>query len=356
MYLELLRQFRTTFTNDQVSLFYHGIFDDDFTDKFISILAFDSERRVKGKMAFVMAESFQNIIRHRDEEIDDDNSNSFGIRGTKDWMHIFSSNLVDENAKRALESSLLNINSLSPEDLKAAYLGILKKGELSEKGGAGLGLIEMSRRSNNPLQFEFHPQDQGIYAFNMQIDFQRSLEDPEEQIIAIRENSEINDIILDEEILFVYNGEFSDDVLQPMIPIVETNTSIEGNVGYSIFHIAVELMQNIGRHGVENENGKRTGLFILKKEADGYYLCSGNYTKSSTKDLEDYVLDLNSRDLDYLNDLYKKALKESIIKDENSARVGLIDIRRTANNPIDIEVSVDNEGTFVMIGAKISVE
>src|SRR5690606_20306204 len=98
-YLKLLGQLRRTLKDDTVSLFYHGIFDDDFTDKFISIIAFDSERKVRGKMAFVMAESFQNVIRHKDETLDLNNTNTFGIRGRTEWMHIFSSNLVNNEVR-----------------------------------------------------------------------------------------------------------------------------------------------------------------------------------------------------------------------------------------------------------------
>ena len=353
-HLNLLEQLRLSFKGDTMSLFYHGVFDDEFTDKFISLASFDSERKVKGRIAFVLAESFQNVIRHKDEVLDGANNNTFGVRGKGNWMHIFSSNLVDPEVKDYLEGRLRNINAFDDEELKDAYLEILEKGELSAKGGAGLGLIEMARRSRNPIQYEFKEREQGSFAFNMQVDFQKILSEENVHNVTILQDSELNELILKENILFIYNGEFSDEVLKPIIPIMETNAD-EGSAGFSVFHIAVELMQNIGRHGVPNEEGQKMGLFALKKLPDGYYICSGNYTDADLDDLESYVQDLNNRDAENLNELYKTALKESVTTDVNSAKVGMIDIKRTANNPIDIKIVEDSIGKYLMLGVKVSV-
>ncbi|MCB9223342.1 MAG: SiaB family protein kinase [Crocinitomicaceae bacterium] len=349
-------KFRKFLRNDSISLFYHGIFDDEFTDKFISLVAVDNKRRVQGRMAFVLAESFQNIIRHKDEEIDTNNSNSFGVRVSEQWMHIFSSNLVGSEVKEVLNTNLKNINAFDKDELKAAYLQILHKAQLSEKGGAGLGLIEMARKSNNPIQFEFLPETKDVFAFNMQVDFEKvETNEITEPIIPIHENSELNDLILKEDILFVYNGEFGDDVLQPIIPVLETNASVLGISGYSVFHIAVELMQNIGRHAVKNDHDQRSGLFIIKKSTNGYYICSGNYADVDAIKLKEQVKELNDKSIDELNALYKIALKESLSTNVNNAGVGLIDIRRTSGNPISLEYLESEKGTYIMLGVNITI-
>ena len=43
---------------------------------------------------------------------------------------------------------------MSPEELKVHYLEKLKTTELSDKGGAGLGMIDMARKSGNKLGYK----------------------------------------------------------------------------------------------------------------------------------------------------------------------------------------------------------
>ena len=352
-HISLINHLRITFINDTVSLFYHGDFSDFYTDKIISIIQGDAQKKLRGRLSFVMAESFQNVVRHKDDTLSHVNHNVFGIRGNEDFVHIFSSNLVSESVKNDLKNKIDDVNALDKEGLKKVYLKILESGELNEKGGAGMGLIEMARKSNNPIQFEFAEIDES-YAFNMQIDFDKKTKDSNATPITIAENSLLCDLIHHEEILFIYNGEFGDNVLEPMIPIVESNTATDNQISYNIFHVAIELMQNIGRHAVENKEGNRKGIFALKKIEDGFYLCSGNYTEENPQELIEHVDRLNKMSLDELNELYKVSLKESVKYDTNSARVGLIDIRRTSLNHIDLQVSEDANGKYVMFGVKIT--
>ena len=100
-----------------------------------------------------MVEVFQNIVRYKkDKEL---NYEMFGLRSVEENLHIFSSNLIDLTSSEQLIDKLKNINQSKPDELKKLYLEILKSGIFSEKGGAGLGLIQMARKSGNPIQYNF---------------------------------------------------------------------------------------------------------------------------------------------------------------------------------------------------------
>ena len=63
--------------------------------------------------------------------------------------HIYSHN-VEELSKRLEET-----NALSKEQLKEYYRNRLEMGKVSNKGGAGLGLIDMFRKSGEKLNYWF---------------------------------------------------------------------------------------------------------------------------------------------------------------------------------------------------------
>ena len=64
------------------------------------------------KISFLLAESFQNIVRHGDKDaMKDDEASMFGVRQRGRVLMIYSSNVVDAPTKEILERSLNKVNS-----------------------------------------------------------------------------------------------------------------------------------------------------------------------------------------------------------------------------------------------------
>jgi len=55
---------------------------------------------------------------------------------------------------------LEEINSLDKEGLKQLYKKQMREGRLSDKGGAGLGFIDIARKTGNKLEYHFLPIDE----------------------------------------------------------------------------------------------------------------------------------------------------------------------------------------------------
>lgn len=355
-HLKLIAQLRECFREDSVSLFYHGDFDDFFTEKMITLIGFDSKNKIRGNLAFVIAESFQNVVRHKNEFLGKGNENVFGIRGRKNQTHVFSSNLVvDENQEELIEM-LSKINSMSRQELKDAYMKILEEGELSDKGGAGMGLIEMARRSGNPIQYNFSDFEDGVSTFDMQIDFNRTNDTTAEVGLNLEENSILTDLITDNELLFIYKGEFSEKVLEPFLPIVDSSVRADIIDLDAIFKVAVGLVQNVEFYGRADENDVKRGLIALKKIPGGYYLCSGNYTTEDTTKLKGLVDDMNNSSKAALNQIYQQVSMGRSDQSDSVERVGLLNICRTSTHPIDLKLIEDDSGTYAMLGVKITQE
>jgi len=338
-------------------MYYHGDFDDTFTEKLISLAEYDVTKKAKKRMAFLMSESFQNIVRHGAGALENEMTSLFGIRGIDPYLHIFSSNLVKNDAKLFLEEKLSIINTLDKDQIKEYYVKALNEGTFSQKGGAGLGLIEMARKSERPIQTDYKKVTKDIFAFNMQIDLLVDYSTDSELLdepMDIQENTALHDLILENEIVFLYKGDFSNDIISPMLNILGQNTKDKDSTAeFKAYHTAVELMQNVSRHGLK-EKDKCEGIFSLNRTNDGFYLCSGNRIDNSGEDLERYFTKLNGLGKEELNEFYKNGLKNSIKVSGDFAGVGLIDLRRTLMEPLDIKIGEDSISKYLMIGIKIS--
>ena len=61
------------------------------------------------------------------------------------------------------------LNSLSKDELKALYKEILNNDTFSQKGGGGLGLIDIARRTGQKLGYNFKPIDDEYSFFSLDI-------------------------------------------------------------------------------------------------------------------------------------------------------------------------------------------
>jgi hypothetical protein len=80
-------------------------------------------------------------------------------------------NLIHNSEQDILKDKLNKINSLNDEEIKFLYGVIMKQTvvKFSTKGGAGLGLIDMKKKSGNPLTFSFQKVDDSVSYFSLKI-------------------------------------------------------------------------------------------------------------------------------------------------------------------------------------------
>ena len=123
------------------------------------------EARVRKRVYHVAVESLQNISKHA--ALQDGAVSGFSGLGaflvcrSGASYHVISGNAVYKNMRENLEQKLQRVNSLDQGGLNQLYKAqMLHGGELSEKGGAGLGFIDMARKTGNSLMYEFHAMEE----------------------------------------------------------------------------------------------------------------------------------------------------------------------------------------------------
>jgi len=161
-----------TMISQNLILVYQGDFTQETTKSILAMAErnLDStgeESTIKRKVFNVMVEALQNIVKHGDELIVGgirSHTAIFLIGKEKDRYSIMAGNPVKKSNIPSLQKILEHINSLDKEGLKNLYKDIIKNTTISDKGGAGLGFVDMARKSGERLDYEF-PEMSADYCF-----------------------------------------------------------------------------------------------------------------------------------------------------------------------------------------------
>jgi len=148
-----------TMLDNNLILVYEGEFTQEITKSVLAMAErnMDSsgeESAVKRKVFNVMVECLQNIVKHADD-VANNHSAVFMVGKQEDKYIIISGNPIMNENIDTLKGKLDQINGLDKDGLKELYKSIIKNTEISDKGGAGLGFVDMARKSGNKLDYDF---------------------------------------------------------------------------------------------------------------------------------------------------------------------------------------------------------
>lgn len=162
--LEFVYDFYLKMKKNNINLAYEGEITHQITKAFTSLTENNMIRdedysSVQKKVFHVMVECLQNISKHAD--------NQFNFVSSKDGRGIFlvskdeaeynvtTGNVVKNEKIDELKKMLEHINQLDRANLNKLYKQKIKEGRLSEKGGAGLGFIDIARKTGQKLVYSF---------------------------------------------------------------------------------------------------------------------------------------------------------------------------------------------------------
>ncbi|MBU2019530.1 MAG: SiaB family protein kinase [Bacteroidetes bacterium] len=139
------------------------------------------DSKLKKKVFNVLVECLQNLYHHidvheddikEDIELLDKKSAVFMIARFGGSFYVRTGNYVENKDATKLMRRLDKINSLDKEELRLYYQEILGNGGRSGKGTAGLGMIDIARKSGNKLEYEFVQvtEDIKFFCLNVKID------------------------------------------------------------------------------------------------------------------------------------------------------------------------------------------
>jgi hypothetical protein len=173
-FLEFVYEFYKTMKAHEISLVYEGEITHQITKAFTSLTESNMAKEeesgsVQRKVFHVMVECLQNISKHADDFAANDflyaGRGIFMVSKGETEYTVTTGNALDNSRIEELKTMLEKINSLDKEELNELYKKQIKEGRLSEKGGAGLGFIDIKRKTGKSLEYHFLPISEGISFF-----------------------------------------------------------------------------------------------------------------------------------------------------------------------------------------------
>jgi hypothetical protein len=153
-------------SNGDNILFYKGNVDSDVInhvldtveDKMVQV---DEQAKLRKKVYNVLVESLQNLYHHVDrvpDDFEDQTSERYGllvVNKVDGGYRIVTGNFVQAENMEKLEEKIKRINRSTHEEIKELYKFILNHQRISAKGGGGLGLVDIARKTGNKLDYSF---------------------------------------------------------------------------------------------------------------------------------------------------------------------------------------------------------
>lgn len=170
-----------TMERDNTMLTFKGVITSDLLTSVLSIMEsklnhVEKSPKTKKKVYNVLVECLQNLY-HHNEDLSQGEGLDFlfsksailMISKSESKYEVRTGNYIRKSDVESLRSKLENINSLDKQELRTLYKSILSEGELSDKGTAGLGMVDIARKSGNKLDFDFLPVDKSFDFFCLNV-------------------------------------------------------------------------------------------------------------------------------------------------------------------------------------------
>jgi hypothetical protein len=161
-----VENYLTDLTPGDIVLSYKGNIDSDVInhvldtveDKMVEV---NEQSKLRKKVYNVLVESLQNLYHHVDPvppDFEDQSSERYGlliVKKIEGGYKIITGNFVNAEHIEKLEEKIKRINRSSHEEIKELYKFILNHQKISQKGGGGLGLVDIARKTGNQLDYSF---------------------------------------------------------------------------------------------------------------------------------------------------------------------------------------------------------
>ena len=126
------------------------------------------EKKLRKRVFNILVECLQNIVKHSDSEEENVDSLLLIGRHENDFFIITGNRIANENIPD-FEQKVSEINSWNHDDMREIYSDKLGKSKYSEKGGAGLGLMDIYKRSGRELKHHIQPIDEQVSFLSIHI-------------------------------------------------------------------------------------------------------------------------------------------------------------------------------------------
>ncbi len=139
--------------------------------------AIEPDQRARKRVFNVVLECLQNLFHHNarfkvaegQAQPTDEPHGVVMIVQSEQGYSVLTGNFMVGTDMDRLKKHLDHINGMAPGELREFYRERLNNGEYSSRGGGGLGLIDIARKSGGKLEYGFVPFDSDNAFFSLNV-------------------------------------------------------------------------------------------------------------------------------------------------------------------------------------------
>lgn len=288
--------------------FYRGNFTQEIIVDILTLveknfLGENAPSKVRKKIYNLMIEALQNITRHQAPAPAPqfENTNITAIQGKPDRYMLSTANIIANDDIPKIKKRIDYINSQDAESLKKYYKSQLIQGNISEKGGAGLGFIDMARRSGNYLAYDFYPIDRNTSYFYFRMEIASAKRMPEDFksyqfSYPLEYLKKFHQIANRERLSLIYNHNLNLERTDNLLEHLKKQLADTARDKSVIYNVAFDLLNILVRYTLNASGLKNTPIiFFLKEENSRIWLNSGSYlNKSKIPEYERKILTIKN--------------------------------------------------------------
>lgn len=355
--MDLIRLIRDKMMKEHLIFVYRGVVTNENSVPLLMLLEKemeDSEFGFVGRKRLFMfvLESLQNVSRHSTQK-QHSNMSMVVYSKTANGYTVTTGNVISTSDIAELKVRLSEINNLETKEIRKVYRQMLSNAEFSSKGGAGLGLIEMAKKTGNKLDYDFVPLDDNYsyYILSKTVDSGGvgTHFGVDEKPFQGKEISQLEKLLAGNNIYMVWSGHISPNIGKEVLSFTETTLAeedIESNIRKRIFSIMVEMLENVAKFSPGMQPGEQLGMPVamLRMENKVYSLTTGNLIlNENINHLKEKIDNINKYDKAGLKDLFRLSLSGQTISTDSTGNMGLIDMARKSGNKLIYEFERIND-------------
>jgi ACT domain-containing protein len=353
---------------ERLMFVYRGVVTNENSASLLMLLEKEMENSEFGfvgrkRLFMFVLESLQNVSRHSDRNHYSEMSLVVYSK-TDSGYTVTTGNVIETDKINDLKSKLDEINKLDSGEIRNVYRNMLSNAEFSSKGGAGLGLIEMAKKTGNKLDYDFIKLDDKFSYFILS----KTVDSGgvgmhyagNESAFRGKAVGQLERLMAENNVYLIWSGHFSSDVGKEVLSFTETKLSeedVDSGLRRKVFSILVETLENVSKYSPGREPEEKFGMPVAMIRFDGgiYSLTTGNLIlNEQVIPLKEKIDIINTCDKAGLKDLFTQALKEQSIDSDSTGNMGLIEMAKKSGNKLIYQFDkVNNQYSYYMLTIKV---
>lgn len=366
--MDLTRTIRNKMMDEHLMFVYRGVVTNENSIPLLMLLEKEMEHSEFGfvgrkRLFMFVLESLQNVSRHNRNSAHADMSMVIYSKNPSGYT-VTTGNVLPNEAIPDLRKRLEEVNSLNTGDIRNVYRQMLSSAEFSSKGGAGLGLIEMAKKTGNKLDYDFVPLDgdNSYFVLSKTVDSAGiNVHHQNEHVFQSESVMGLEKIMAENKLYLIFSGHISPDVGKEVISFTEARLSedeVAVNLRKRVFGILVEVLENATRYSPGSDAEEKFGMTLAMLSLDGkaYLLTTGNLIlNSKVKHLKDKIDSINKYDKEELKEAFRKSLSDETLNSGSTGNMGLLDMARKSGSKLNYQFEKINDD-YSYYTLKVKVE